>query len=69
MLDLGVTISCSSVSPLHASLWRCETCNSFVSIHSAKMIEQAFCPVCKDSPLELCCGSFQSILGLPFANA
>jgi hypothetical protein len=68
MSDLGVTITCSSESPLHACLWRCETCNSFVSIHSAKKIEQAFCPVCKDSPLE-CCGSFQSILGLPFADA
>lgn len=68
MLDLGVTRARSPVSPLHASLWRCEICNSYISIHSANRIERACCPVCKDALLE-CCGSFQSILGLQFADA
>jgi hypothetical protein len=68
MLDVGVANDHSVVHPLHASLWRCERCNSFVSIHSPQIVEQAVCPACREWSLELC-GSFQSILGVQFADA
>jgi hypothetical protein len=51
-----------------ATLWRCDQCNSFVSIHSAQYVDQAFCPTCGNVPLEFC-GSFASILGIDFADA
>lgn len=68
MLEVGVTNDHAVVSPLHASLWRCARCNSFISIHSPRMVEQALCPACREGSLELC-GTFQSILGLQFADA
>jgi rubrerythrin len=68
MLDVRATNYHTVESPLQASLWRCEGCNSFVSIHSPQTVEQALCPICKSAALEFC-GSFQSILGLQFADA
>lgn len=68
MPDLGATVPGNHVSPLYASLWHCEACNSFVSIHSARPVEQAMCPVCRNAPLEFC-GRFESVLGLHFADA
>jgi rubrerythrin len=53
---------------LQATLWRCRTCNSFISIHSAEPVSEPFCPVCGDVPVEFC-GRFQSIFGLQFADA
>jgi hypothetical protein len=68
MLDLGVTSYHGAVSPLSGSLWRCERCNLFVSIHSPQIVEQALCRACGTTSLEFC-GSFQSIVGLQFADA
>jgi hypothetical protein len=68
MLDVGITSLRAPSSQLHATLWRCSRCNSFISIHTKHMVDEAFCPVCGDVPLELC-GTFNSILGLEFADA
>jgi uncharacterized paraquat-inducible protein A len=53
---------------LHAALWRCDKCDSYIAIHSPQMVETAICPLCGDVPLGFC-GSFQNILGLQFADA
>jgi uncharacterized paraquat-inducible protein A len=50
------------------TLWHCEKCESLVSIHCAKVFQEAFCPTCGDVPLEFC-GTFDSILGRRFADA
>jgi hypothetical protein len=68
MLEMGVTIYRSPVSGLHASLWRCKRCDSFVSIHSPQIVEQALCPIWGIPSLEFC-RTFQSVLGLQFADA
>jgi hypothetical protein len=44
-----------------STLWHCQRCDSFVSIHSAKVIHETFCPMCFDSELEFC-GTFESLL-------
>jgi hypothetical protein len=52
----------SVCEPLASSLWRCEVCETFVSIHSAQIVVQASCPICCDSQLKFC-GSFDQIMG------
>ena len=52
--------------PLCASLWYCDKCTSFVSIHSPQVPVEAPCPSCRDASM-LCCGTFQNILGLESA--
>jgi len=52
---------------LKGTLWHCERCNSFVSIHSAQLLHEALCPICTRQ-LEFC-GTFDSILGWQFADA
>jgi hypothetical protein len=44
-----------------STLWHCQRCDSFVSIHSAKVIHETFCPMCFDTELEFC-GTFESLL-------
>lgn len=53
---------------MDATLWRCNQCNSFVSIHSALKVDDAFCPACADASMEFC-GTFASVLGIQFADA
>ena len=53
---------------MDATLWRCDQCNSFVSIHSAQLVDEALCPACGDELLEFC-GTVGSILGVQFADA
>jgi uncharacterized paraquat-inducible protein A len=52
---------------LKGTLWHCEKCDSFVSLHSARVVREALCPMCTVE-LELC-GTFDSILGWKFADA
>jgi len=52
---------------MYATLWRCEQCNSFVSIHSALKVNDAFCPTCGEPSMEFC-GSVASVLGIRFAE-
>jgi hypothetical protein len=52
---------------LHATLWRCERCNSFIAIHSQYTVARPVCPVCLDS-IDFC-GPLPAVLGLEFADA
>jgi hypothetical protein len=68
MLNVGIRDNRDTVTQLRATLWRCGGCNVYISIHSRNIVDEASCPVCGDLPLELC-GTFDSILGLQFADA
>jgi hypothetical protein len=57
-----------SSTEVKGTLWHCEKCQSFVSIHSAQTLCEAVCPTCEDTPLEFC-GNFDSILGRRFVDA
>ncbi len=47
---------------LTTSLWKCEVCESFVSIHSPQLVMHASCPACDQGILSYC-GNFDLILG------
>ena len=51
-----------------SSLWRCESCDTFVSIHSPKVVSKATCPTCTTGILKYC-GNFDQILGSGWADA
>lgn len=67
MLDMTSSSSGAKYPALQATLWRCGRCDSFVSIHSPRIVTEVLCPACGIS-MEFC-GSFQSILGLQVADA
>ncbi len=67
MLDIEATSLGAKSPPLQITLWRCERCNSFVSIHSLQLIDDPICPLC-GMPLEFC-GMLSSIFGIPLADA
>ncbi len=46
---------------LTSSLWKCDVCETFVSIHSTKLVIQAHCPTCSAGQLRFC-GSFEQIM-------
>jgi rubrerythrin len=54
--------------PLTSSLWKCETCGTFVSLHSVRIITQATCPSCTAGSMKFC-GTFDAILGVSSADA
>jgi hypothetical protein len=68
MLDVRTRDNRDTAPPLRATLWRCDRCDAYISIHSRHMVDEVSCPVCGDLPLEFC-GAFDSILGLQFADA
>jgi rubrerythrin len=53
---------------LTTSLWRCDVCATFVSIHSPQIIASVTCPTCMTGRLSFC-GSFEQILGLAETDA
>jgi rubrerythrin len=70
MLNMG-TVNRRTTAPkmqMDATLWRCNQCNSFVSIHSPLKVDDACCPACGDTSMEFC-GAFASVLGIQFADA
>jgi hypothetical protein len=68
MLNLGIKDNRASVPQFQASLWHCDGCNSFVSIHSTRIVDAALCPLCGDHSLEPC-GNIYSASVLQFADA
>ena len=52
MSDLDVTSRCTTPPQPLATLWHCSRCNALVSIQSAHVVSEAFCPACVDAPLE-----------------
>lgn len=68
MPDVDITNRYTTLPQLAATLWHCESCNAFISIHSDQSLDQAFCPACGDVLLEFC-GSINRIPGIQIADA
>jgi uncharacterized paraquat-inducible protein A len=68
MLNAGITNSSVPALQQRATLWRCEQCDSLISIHSAFILDEAWCPACGTVQLVLC-GTFDNILWSQFADA
>jgi len=58
----------TTLTQLGTTLWHCDRCNAFISIHSAQLLDQAFCPACGEVLLEFC-GRLSCMPGIPFADA
>jgi hypothetical protein len=67
MFITGSTNRPTTIPQLKGTLWHCEKCGSFVSIHSARIVQELRCPLCL-SDLEFC-AAFDSGLGQPFGDA
>jgi len=69
MLNIKLPDNDVGEPPRHATLWRCDRCNSFVTIHSGLLIRtEVLCPACGEALLEFC-GRFTTVPGLSFADA
>jgi hypothetical protein len=67
MINAGIADHADVQPELKGTLWRCEKCLAFISIHSVIRVDEALCPSCMDIPLEFC-GMFDSILGRQFTD-
>lgn len=66
---VGTTMSASQDSSkrpheITNSLWTCDQCRTFVTIHSSAAVGEVRCPVCSISWMTPC-GTFEDVLGLP----
>jgi hypothetical protein len=68
MLNLGIKDNRVSVPQFQVTLWHCGGCDSFISIHSAQIVDAPLCPLCGDLLLEPC-GNLYSASLLQFADA
>lgn len=69
MSSLGAAYQLFVRPCVHSTLWRCDKCESLVSIHSVQPLREATCPICGDESFLECCGAFEEILGLTVADA
>jgi hypothetical protein len=51
-----------------ATLWHCEECGAFISIHSASAVREPHCPVCISELLEFCV-AFDSGFGQSYGDS
>lgn len=65
MLDPIVTPNPSPKAEWSATLWHCDQCEAFVSIRSIRTVNEPFCPVCAEVPLDYC-GNLGTVPGLDF---
>lgn len=68
MLNLDIANQYSGLPQLGTTLWHCQRCDAFISIHSARAFDEAFCPACAAVPLEFC-GRLNGIPGIQFGDA
>jgi len=68
MLNLDVSNRHTTLPQLGATLWHCDQCNAFISIHSAQRLDAAFCPACGGVRLEFC-GKLTGMPGIQFGEA
>ena len=68
MLNLEVRNHCTPVPRFATTLWHCSRCDAFISIRSAKLRDEAFCPVCGDLALEFC-GTLTNMPWIQFGDA
>jgi len=59
MLKVEFVKDCATTPEFGPTLWHCNQCNAFISIFSARALEEVFCPACGDVLLEYCgcCGA------------
>lgn len=68
MIVIG-SIKCATAGPnLNGTHWICETCGSFVSVHSLRVVPELDCPLCGAEMLESFI-AFDSELGKSFGDA
>jgi hypothetical protein len=68
MLDLDTTSRNAILPQMSTTLWHCNRCDAFISIHTAQLLDEAFCPACGKVLLEFC-GSLSSLPGIQFGEA
>jgi uncharacterized paraquat-inducible protein A len=68
MLNLDITNRYTTLPQLATTLWHCDRCNAFISIRSAQVLDEAFCPACGDVALQFC-GSISGVPGIQFGDA
>ncbi len=68
MLNLDVSSRPAPRPESNITLWHCDQCDAFVSIHSAHALDEAFCPACGDRTLEYC-GRLSCMPGIEYGNA
>lgn len=68
MLNLEITNRCNTVPQFGTTLWHCIRCDAFISIHSAQLPDDVFCPVCGLVGLDFC-GKFSSMPWIQFGDA
>jgi len=66
---VSIGVKCPTTSPnMKGTLWLCETCGSFLSIHSSRVVHELACPLCGEEMLESFV-AFDSGLGPVFGDA
>lgn len=68
MPNVEITTRRAVSPPSTATIWHCRECDAFVSIRSAQVLDEAFCPACVDVALEFC-GKPGTVPELRFADA
>jgi uncharacterized paraquat-inducible protein A len=68
MAHMGIAGSCTTLPQQWATLWYCNHCNALISIQSVRVMDEAFCPVCVEAPMEFC-GRFTGFPGLQLVDA
>lgn len=68
MLTLEMTNCRTSPKQVCTTLWHCNGCDAFVSIHSAQHPDAIHCPVCGEVLLDFC-GRLSTIPGIQFGDA
>jgi rubrerythrin len=64
-LTFEVSKGRDTVPPSQATLWQCEVCDTFISIHSAECVTEPLCPICGDVRVQFC-GELQDLFGPQF---
>jgi uncharacterized paraquat-inducible protein A len=54
MLNADITGPYPFLAECGTTLWYCDGCSEFISIHSAQALHEAFCPACGDVLLQFC---------------
>jgi hypothetical protein len=68
MLNLDIPNGYTTAPRVVTTLWHCDRCNAFISIHSAQPLGEPFCPACGEVMLDFC-GRLNSMLGVQFGDA
>jgi uncharacterized paraquat-inducible protein A len=68
MLNLETREEYTIVPQIGTTLWHCNRCDAFISIRSAEITNEAYCPVCCEVVLEFC-GRLSNMPCIQFGDA